>query len=208
MEDRTNGSGAAKGMASRSRAHRPDRGLGNALAHRRASGTFAACRARRPDRRRGAGRDHRSRDPIAAHVAGAPHRRDARPLRRRIAGPAAQSLGRARAVRSAAGSGRGRVVHDRILLCRRHLACGAARRHRRRARLDRRPGRHCGPPCEPHRDAAGRACIRKLRRRHDRADPQSRAQSLRRARDRVLAARLAGGPQHRSPRHCGAVLCS
>ena len=47
--------------------------------------------------------------------------------------------------------------------------------------------------------------VRELRRCRHRADPQSRADALCRARGRVLAARLAGRPQRRSPAHRRAV---
>ena len=66
-------------------------------------------------------------------------------------------------------------------------------------------GRHRGPAREPDRHAARRACARELRRGHDCADPQSRAESVHRAGNRVLAARLAGRPIERSSDHRGAV---
>ena len=65
--------------------------------------------------------------------------------------------------------------------------------------------RHRGPPREPDGDAARRSCAGELRGRHDGADPQPRAEPVHRAGNRVLAARLAGGPLDRSSHHCGAV---
>ena len=155
--------------------------------------------------RRRPGRHHRARHPPAAHIAGGADRRNARTVRRRLAGTAAQSAGRARSVRRAAGGRRGVIRRDRVRLCVGDVARGAVRRHCRRARVHRRPGRDRRTAREPDRHPAGRTCACELRRRHDRAHPQSRAQSVHRAGSRVLAARLAGRPLRRSPADRGAV---
>ena len=149
-------------------------------------------------RRRGRRRHHRARYPAAAHAARDPDRRDIRAVRRRAARPVAQSARRAGAVRRAAGRLGRRIVHDRVWPRRRDLVRGADRRHCRRAGFGRRAGGDRRTARQPDRDAAGGTCVRELRRRGHRADPQSRADALCRARSRVLAARLAGGPQHRS----------
>ena len=151
------------------------------------------------------GRHHRARHPPAAHAARRPDRRDARAFGRGAAGPAAQSAGRAGAVRRAAGRRGGRRAGDRIRLRAGDVVRGAGRGHSRRDDLDRGPGRHRRPAREPDGDAARGPCARKLCRRRDRADPQSRAEPVHRARNRVLAARLAGGPLARSSDHRGAV---
>ena len=127
------------------------------------------------------------------------------PVRRGAAGPAAQSAGGAGAVRRAAVGGSGRLARHRLRPRAGDVVRRAGRRHRRRADVDRRACRHRRPARQPDGHAARRARARELCRRRHRAHPQPRAQSVHRARNRVLAARLARGPQHRSPRHRGAV---
>ena len=179
--------------------------LADHLADGRSGGAVATRRDRRTAFGRRPGRHHRARDPPAAHAARRADRRDARAVWRRAAGPVAQSARGAGAVRRAAGGSRCGRAGDRVWLCSGDVVRRAGRGHSRRAGLDRGTGRHRGPAREPDRHAARRACARELRRGHDGADPQPRAESVHRAGDRVLAARLAGRPIERSSDHRGAV---
>ena len=153
------------------------RGPGRSLAHGRARRAVAADRARRVVQRRRLRRPDRARDPASAHTAG---RRDRRQvglagaalqglLRNPLAEPALFGAPQAAAATASAVIAFGLVGH---------LVCRAVRRHRRRADLDRRPGRHLRPAREPDRDIARRPCAGELRRRRHGARSQSRSQSL------------------------------
>ena len=187
-------------------ARRPRRAAGAGLARDRAGAAVAAHRDRcvvRRRQRRGAG--DRAGNPAAAGDSGIRDRRHARAVRRGIAGAAAQSAGLAFAVRRAAIGRLRRGAGDRARSCRCALLCASGRGDRRGVRLGVRAADDRGPQCRPADSDPGGSCdLEPCGRRH-RAGDESVQQSLRGARDRVLAARLAGGSQL-SPRHAGAAV--
>ena len=123
------------------------------------------------------------------------NRRDTRPVGRCPAGPAAQSAGVAFPVRRAAIGGIRRCADDRARLGRRPVLRAAGCRHHDGIRVGVRAARH-------RRKKRGSAVADSFRSgdfqscgSRDRAGDEPVIQSVCRARNRVLAARLAGGPQ-------------
>ena len=136
---------------------------------------------------------------------GAGDRRDPRAVRRGAAGPAAQPAGLAVAVRRAAIGRLRRGAGDRARPCRRALLCAAGGGDHRGVRLGVRAADDRGPQCRAADPDPGGPCDLEPRGRRHRAGDESLQQSLCRAGNCVLAARLAGGPQLPA-RHAGAAV--
>ncbi len=185
---------------------RARRAAGAGLARDRAGAAVAADRDRcavRRRQRRAAG--DRAGNPAAAHHPGICDRRHPRIVRRGAAGIAAQSAGLAVAVRRAAIGRLRRGAGDRARSCRCAVLRAAGRGDRRGFCLGVRVARDRRPQCRTADPHSGGSCDLEPCGRRDRAGDEPLQQSLCGAGNRVLAARLAGGPQL-PPCHAGAAV--
>ena len=139
--------------------------------------------------------NHRAGNPAAAHRSRAGDRRHPRAVRRGAAGPAAQSAGIALAVRRAAIRRLRRGAGDLARACRCAILGAAGRGDCDGVRLGIRAAEHRGPQRRTADSHSGGARDLEPCGRHDGAGDEPVEQSVRGARNRILAARLAGGSQ-------------